>query len=102
MNNPSKPGTPSDDLPERIEDMLQYPCEIAIKAMGLHCEDFELAVLEIVREHFPELADDAIKQRPSRNGRYLSLSITVMAEDRAQMDAVYQRLSACEHVKIAI
>ncbi len=91
-----------DELPERIEDLLQYPCEIAIKAMGLHCEDFEIAVLEIVREHFPVLADDAIKQRPSSNGKYLALTITVMAKDRAQMDLIYQRLSDCEHVKIAI
>jgi putative lipoic acid-binding regulatory protein len=84
------------------QDLLQFPCEITIKAMGLADEDFELLIVELVRCHTPNLGENAVRSRSSRGGKYLSVSVTVQAHSRAQMDAIYQDLSAHDKVLMAL
>ena len=83
------------ELPQ--QGLLEVPCEITVKAMGLACEEFELLVVELVRNHAPNLRENAVRSRPSRGGKYLSVSISVQAHSRAQMDAIYQDLRSCDH-----
>jgi putative lipoic acid-binding regulatory protein len=40
--------------------------------------------------------------QPSRHGRYESVTLTVRASSRAQLDAIYQELSAHERVLVAL
>jgi putative lipoic acid-binding regulatory protein len=81
---------------------LQFPCDFPIKAMGLANGTLEAQVLEIVRRHAPELAEDAVRTRPSSNGKYVSITVTVRAQSREQLDAIYRDLSACEQVLMAL
>jgi putative lipoic acid-binding regulatory protein len=84
------------------ESLLEFPCDFPIKAMGLAVEGFELQVTELVRRHAPDLGADAVRTRPSQGGKYLAVTITVRATSRAQLDAIYQELSACETVLMAL
>lgn len=40
--------------------------------------------------------------RPSRNGRYLSVTVTVRAVSQEQLDAIYRELSSSEAVLMAL
>ena len=84
------------------ESAIEFPCDFPIKAMGHARGNFELTVLEIVRRHAPDLTEAAFKSRSSRNGKYLSVTITVRAQSKQQLDAIYMDLTACEHVLMAI
>ena len=84
------------------ETLLEFPCQFPIKVMGKASDEFELAVLEIFKRHVPDLAEDAIKQRPSGKGNYLSITVTINATSKAQLDAIYMDLSACEHVTMTL
>lgn len=84
------------------ETALEFPCNFPIKAMGHARGNFELTVLEIVRRHAPDLSDNAFKSRFSSNGKYLSVTITVRAQSKQQLDAIYMDLTACEHVLMAL
>jgi putative lipoic acid-binding regulatory protein len=84
------------------ESLLQFPCELTIKAMGLATEDFEATVVAIVNQHVSDLGEDAVRCRPSREGKYLSVSVRVYAQSRSQMDALYQDLSAHQQVLMAL
>lgn len=84
------------------ETLLEFPCQFPIKVMGKTGDEFELAVLEIFRRHVPDLADDAIKHRPSSKGNYLSITVTFNATSKVQLDAIYMDLSACEHVAMSL
>jgi len=84
------------------ETLFEFPCQFPIKVMGKTGDEFELAVLEIFRRHVPDLADDAIKQRPSSKGNYLSITVTFNATSKVQLDAIYMDLSACEHVAMSL
>ena len=80
-----------------MNELLTFPCEFSIKVMGLACDTFELAVLSIIKKHVSDLREDAIKTRPSKDGKYISLTITFTATSQAHIDAIYIELSASEH-----
>ncbi|MEE8378975.1 MAG: DUF493 domain-containing protein [Gammaproteobacteria bacterium] len=84
------------------DSAFSFPCDFPIKAMGLATGNFEITVLEIVRRHAPDLAEDAIKIRPSSNEKYLAVTVTIRAQSRKQLDAIYIDLTACEHVLMAL
>ena len=84
------------------ETLLEFPCEFPVKAMGLSCDEFEIAVLSIIKKHVEDIAESAIKVKPSKNGKYTSMTITITAHSKQQLDSIYMALSACEHVHIAL
>ena len=88
----------SDDLTE----IMEYPCEIAIKAMGKHEPGFEEVVIEIVSRHVDNLGEGCVTCRPSKGGNFLAVTVRVQAESREQMDRIYHELTAHERVKIAL
>lgn len=84
------------------ETLLEFPCQFPIKAFGKAGDEFEIAVLEIFRKHVPDLAENAIKQRPSGKGNYLAITVTINATSKEQLDAIYMDLSACKHVAMSL
>ena len=84
------------------ETLLEFPCQFPIKAMGRDDGAFETLVVEIVRKHAPDLTETAIQTRPSKAGNYLSVTVTVCATSRQQLDNIYLELTACEQVLMAL
>ena len=37
------------------ETLLEFPCEFPVKAMGLSCDELEIAVLEIINRHVEKI-----------------------------------------------
>jgi uncharacterized protein len=84
------------------ETLFHFPCKFPIKAMGLNETDFDLRVVEIVRRHSPDIAEGAINSRLSNGGKYMSVTVTITARSKRQLDAIYQDLSDSEAVLIAL
>jgi putative lipoic acid-binding regulatory protein len=80
------------------EDLLQFPCSFPLKAIGKGKDDFEDAVLSIVHRHLPTLEEGCVKSRPSKQGKYLAVTVTFTAQSKAQLEAIYQELGAHEQV----
>jgi putative lipoic acid-binding regulatory protein len=74
------------------DGLLEFPCEFAIKALGRAHPEFEGIVTDIVRHHAPDLSPDAVRLQDSRNRRFCSVTVTIRATDKAQLDAIYQDL----------
>ena len=74
--------------------VLTFPCRFPIKAMGRAGADLEDTVRALVGEHAREAAlpDGAVRVTQSRNGRFVSVTVTVWATSRAQLDAIYRAL----------
>lgn len=81
---------------------LEFPCTFPIKAMGLSGTDFDLLVVEIVSRHAGPVGEGAVATRPSSNGKYVSVTVTVRAESKQQLDAIYSELTAHERVLMAL
>ena len=77
---------------------FQFPCDYEIKAMGLDDGNFHEVVIEIIRRHSADIRDDSLRQRASRGGKYVSVSIVIQAQSREQLDAIYDDLTAHDKV----
>ena len=84
------------------ETLLEFPASFPIKAMGKADGTFESLVVEIVRRHAPDLDETLVKVRESSGGRWLSVTVTIEATSRDQLDAIYRELSSHERVVWAI
>lgn len=81
---------------------IEFPCTFPIKAMGLAQHDLENIVHDIVQRHVPELTREQLQRRDSSAGKYLSITVTITATSREQLDAIYYDLTACEQVVMAL
>ena len=79
---------------------LAFPCDFPIKVMGRKQPGFAQAVTDIVRKHAPDFDPATVGMRPSRQGRYLSVTCVVRATSREQLDALYQEL--CDHPAVVM
>lgn len=79
-----------------------FPCKVYIKAVGRESVRFEAVVQGIVSRHIDPTDLLATSRRLSREGNYLAITLTVNARSRAQLDDIYQDLSHCEDVLIAL
>ncbi len=88
--------------PEQPETLLEFPCEYPIKAMGESSADFDALVVEIVRRHVQSLAENAVSSRQSSGGKFTSVTVTIQATSKAQLDAIYQDLTDHPRIKYAL
>ena len=82
--------------------LLEFPCDFPIKIMGRRVDGYAQAVLAIVQHHAPDFDGATVEMRASKQGGYLSLTCTVRATSRAQLDALYRELSAHPLVKVVL
>lgn len=80
------------------ETLIEFPCSFPLKVMGLNQPTFEQYVVEIVRTHAGSAALGKVDTRPSRNGRYIAVTINFTAASRTQLDDIYRTLSGSEQV----
>lgn len=88
--------------PTPTATLLEFPCDFPLKIMGARHDDYAQSVLEVVLRHFPEFDAACMEMRPSAQGNYLSLTCTVRATSKAQLDAIYQELTSHPLVKVVL
>jgi len=84
----------ADTMPEPAASPLAFPCAFPIKIMGLRQDDFAQAIVAVVRRHAPEFDPGTVEMRASSGGKYLSLTCTIQATSREQLDGLYRDLSS--------
>jgi putative lipoic acid-binding regulatory protein len=82
------------------ESLIEYPCDFPIKVMGRTQAGFAQAVLGIVQAHAPDFDATTVEMKSSKGGKYLSVTCTVRATSRRQLDDLYQTL--CDHPMVVM
>lgn len=82
--------------------LLQFPCLFSIKVFGIATPEFEIAVQAILHTHIPQTDIIAVDTRPSKANKYVALTLRITATSQAQLDALYQELSAHKLVLMAL
>lgn len=80
------------------QTLLEFPCEFPIKLMGRDTPSFRSTMRALVEKHAGRLSDDAIQFSLSRNGHFVSVTITVEAQSQRQLDAIYR--DATDHTDV--
>jgi putative lipoic acid-binding regulatory protein len=93
--------TPS-NLDPRKESLIEYPCSFPIKVMGARVDGFAEAMVQVAKQFDPEFDPATLEMRPSKAGNYLSVTLTIRATSREQLDNMYLALTSHPMVKIAL
>ncbi|OGO08205.1 MAG: hypothetical protein A3K46_02780, partial [Chloroflexi bacterium RBG_13_60_9] len=75
-----------------------YPCLFPVKIIGPRCAEFEADVLSVMKDYVEDLSDEKIGRKVSGGGKYLSLTIHIIAKNREQLETLYSELKARERV----
>ncbi len=89
-------------MPEPRASLIEYPSEFPIKIMGVMQDGFAQAIVDVVIRFDPSFHAGRMEMRPSSKGTYLSLTATVRATSREQLDNLYRALSAHPLVKVVL
>lgn len=81
---------------------IEFPTLFPIKAIGANLIGFEQTILDIIIRHAPTTTQADLRVNPSKNGKYLSVTVLITATSRAQLDAIYQEISAHPNVLMAL
>jgi uncharacterized protein len=84
------------------ETLLEFPCDFPLKIMGATREGFAQAIVDVVLKHAPDFDATKVEMRPSKAGNYLSLTCTIRATSKQQLDALYRELTSHPWVKIVL
>ncbi len=84
------------------DSVMTFPCSFPIKLMGRETPEFRQTARELVEKHSGPLDDAAIESSLSRNGRFVSVTITIVAECRDQLDSIYRDATAHDDVIMAL
>ncbi|PKL94873.1 MAG: DUF493 domain-containing protein [Gammaproteobacteria bacterium HGW-Gammaproteobacteria-8] len=84
------------------QGQLQFPCVYPVKALTRVRERALEQLLEEIARHARLHDPDRIQIRPSRNGRFQSVTLELHVESRAQLESVYASLRALDIVVMTL
>ncbi len=90
-----------EDLAAEVS-LIEYPSLFPIKVMGRQVDGFAEAMADIARQFDPAFDAADMTTRPSRNGHYLAITLTIHATSREQLDGLYRALSGHPLVKMVL
>jgi putative lipoic acid-binding regulatory protein len=70
--------------------------------MGRNTPEFPATARALVEKHAGAVADEAVQTALSRNARFISVTVTVMATSQEQLDAIYQDVTDHDDVLMAL
>ncbi|MES2353237.1 MAG: DUF493 domain-containing protein [Pseudomonadota bacterium] len=100
-SDPFKPGSGNPAQPEQ-ESLLQFPTDFPLKILGKRHDDFAQIVLAVVLRHAPDFDGSTMEMRASTKGNYLSLTCTIRATSKKQLDDLYRELSSHPMVSMVL
>jgi hypothetical protein len=78
--------------------LLTFPCHYVLKVTAIAAEMTLEALLVIIKPHVPSItvADVAVKN--SSQNKYISFSVSFMAQSQEQLDGLYRDLTARKEI----
>ena len=84
------------------QSLIEYPSAFPIKVMGANVDGFADAVIAVAQRFDPTFDAEAVETRLSKAGNYRSLTVTITATSREQLDELYRTLSTHPMVKVVL
>ena len=77
------------------EDVFKFPCDYPIKVFGLNQPDLIDTVSTIIERYIGKLHSNQITLKNSSKGKYVSVTIRIIATSRKQLDSINEDLQNC-------
>lgn len=96
------PDLPKEPVGCGVETLLEFPCDFPLKIMGLAQDNLAQEVLTLINKFAPDYEGKNMEMRASSSGKYVSLTCTVKAQSKAQLDDLYRALTSHPLVKVVL
>lgn len=80
--------------------LIEYPTDFPLKVMGRREPRLVQTIVDIVQKHAPDFDPSTVEMRASKKNSYLSVTCTIRATSREQLDALYGEL--CDHPSVVM
>ena len=87
---------------QQHEPILEFPCAFSIKSIGEDVDDYQQFVINAVAGIVGELDLGEITTHLSNGNKYLAVTVPFTAQDRDQLNAVYQVLNQDSRTRFVI
>lgn len=81
---------------------IEFPCSYPIKVIGNAVEDFQELVLAVFEKHAGKIAADSIRIQKSSKSNYLSITVTIIATGKEQLQRIFDDLKTLDCVKMVL
>ena len=75
-------------MSESNDDIFKFPCEYPIKVFGLKLPTLEESICSIIENYVGKLHKNQISIKNSSKGKYVSITIRIIATSRQQLDSI--------------
>jgi len=76
------------------DNLFKFPCDYPIKIFGLNHPDLKQTICSIVENHVGKLHDNQITIKKSSKGKYVAITVRIIATSRKQLDTINHELQA--------
>lgn len=90
------------DIRLDADGTLEFPCRYPVKAMTHVRKKALEQVMTAISEQGVDPDPESVSVRPSRNGRFQSITVEVHAQSRRQLEAVYAGLRQLDIVVMTL
>ena len=84
------------------DSLMTFPCDFAVKVMGENSNNYANTVLSICQKHVAGVSRESIHTRPSSSGKYIAVTVQLVAASRRQLDDLYIELNNHQQTKMAL
>ncbi len=89
-------------MQEQEPPKIEFPCDYPIKVLGRSSDQFQSVIVEVFERHAPGFDQEAIVVKASSKGTFTSMTVTITATGKEQLDALHRDLMATGHVQMVI
>ncbi|MBB3061229.1 HP0495 family protein [Microbulbifer rhizosphaerae] len=92
-----------DSKDPQVPPKIEFPCEdYPVKVVRDSDDQVHEFVLEVMRRHAPDLDEERITLRESRNGKFTSVTFFIVATGEPQLQALFEELKAHPSVHMVL
>ena len=81
---------------------IEFPCDYPIKVIADNHDEARGLVMDVMQRHAAPLAENCVSERLSREGRFMSMTITITATGVDQLESIHVDLKATGVVKMVL
>lgn len=87
-------------LNTKFDELLDFPCLFPFKVLGVADDALVEQVVAVLQQHAP--GDYTPTTKPSSKGNYLSVTVTVTAQNKEHLETMCSALGQIELVRVVL
>lgn len=81
---------------------IEFPCDYSLRVIGKSRGDFRQLVIDTIRQYAPELDEQRVSVKASRNATFSSVTLYIWATGVEQLDTIHKALKATGEVHMVL